>query len=87
MSVNIDKEFEELRKDFLYHAEDLTLKLNSIISNQNLDKETFKEVFRIVHSLKGGAASHEFTNLSTLKIFSLLNLLMIYKITNIMRPA
>lgn len=66
MSVNIDKEFEELRKDFLYHAEDLTLKLNSIISNQNLDKETFKEVFRIVHSLKGGAASHEFTNLSTI---------------------
>ena len=66
MSVNIDKEFEELRKDFLYHAEDLTLKLNSIISNQDLDKETFKEVFRIVHSLKGGAASHEFTNLSTI---------------------
>ncbi len=66
MSVNIDKEFEELRKDFLYHAEDLTLKLNSIISNQDLDKETFKEVFRIVHSIKGGAASHEFTNLSTI---------------------
>lgn len=66
MSVNIDQEFEQLKQDFLYHAKDLAGDLSSLLSEEKIDKGSFRELFRIVHSIKGGANSHEFTNLGTI---------------------
>ncbi len=64
MSIDYDQEFEELKDEYLLHIEDLIEQLQSILGHNELDSEKFKEIFRIVHSIKGGAASHEITQIS-----------------------
>ncbi len=66
MSLNLDKEFAALKKEYLHEIEDQIEDLRSLLEDGSFDQSDFRETYRIIHSLKGGAASYELTHISTI---------------------
>ena len=68
MSEYLDPNNEELLKDFFAEAEQQVETLESnilIIENDPGNHEAVDEIFRAAHTLKGGSATVEMTELST----------------------
>ena len=66
MSISYDQEFDQLRNEYLEHIVDLNRSLENVFQSGKIDSENFKEVFRTVHNIKGGAATHELTSISAI---------------------
>ena len=68
MSDYLDINNEELLKDFFSEAEQQVENLESnilVIENDPSNHEAIDEIFRAAHTLKGGSATVEMTELST----------------------
>ena len=68
MSDYLDANNEELLKDFFAEAEQQVENLESnilVIENDPTNHEAIDEIFRAAHTLKGGSATVEMTELST----------------------
>src|SRR5574344_3043308 len=68
MSDYLDINNEELLKDFFTEAEQQVENLESnilVIENDPSNHEAIDEIFRAAHTLKGGSATVEMTELST----------------------
>ena len=71
MSDYLDPNNEDLLKDFFAEAEQQVESLESnilIIENYPGNHEAVDEIFRAAHTLKGGSATVEMTELSTLTL-------------------
>lgn len=66
MPLNLDHEFELLRQEYLLSIEDDVIRVKQLVEGNSLSMEDFRETFRVIHSIKGGASSHEFTTVSTI---------------------
>ncbi len=66
MPLNLDQEFELLKQEYLLSIEDDIIRVKQLVLGDSLGMDDFRETFRVIHSLKGGASSYEFTTISTI---------------------
>lgn len=66
MSFNFDAQFDELKNEYLHSVVDDLDQIEGSLVKDDFSNDDVKEVFRTIHSLKGGASSHEMTTLGTI---------------------
>jgi len=66
MSFNFDEQFDELKNEYLHSIVDDLDQIEGLLVKDSFSTDDVKEVFRTIHSLKGGASSHEMTLLGTI---------------------
>jgi CheY-like chemotaxis protein len=66
MSFNLDEQFDELKNEYLHSITDDLDQIEGALVKDDVSKDDVKEIFRTIHSLKGGASSHEMTVIGTI---------------------
>jgi len=66
MTFSLDDQFDELKTEYLHSIVDDLDQIEGILVKDNLTNDDVKEIFRTIHSLKGGASSHEMTHIGTI---------------------